>query len=64
MLLPPIGEDIIGIKEAGAAMIVYGGLSFTDISNQERKGIIKGLLRYCELDTLTIAIICEHWIIS
>ena len=62
MLLPPIGEDIIEIKEGGAAMTAYGKLQFTDISKQERKEIVKGLLRYCELDTLAMAMIYEHWL--
>ncbi|PWI47371.1 hypothetical protein CEE45_12315 [Candidatus Heimdallarchaeota archaeon B3_Heim] len=60
-LLPPIGEDIIEIKEGGAAMTAYGKLQFTDISEQERKEIVNGLLRYCELDTLAMAMIYEHW---
>lgn len=62
MLLPPIGEDIIEIKEGGAAMTAYGKLQFTDVSDQQRKELLNGLLRYCELDTLAMAMIYEHWI--
>ena len=63
-LLPPIGEDIIEIKEGGAAMIAFGKLQYTNISEQERKEIVNGLLRYCELDTLAMGMIYEHWINS
>ena len=63
-LLPPIGEDIFEIKEGGAAMIAFGKLQYTNISEQERKEIVNGLLRYCELDTLAMGMIYEHWINS
>jgi hypothetical protein len=63
-LLPPIGGDIIEIKEGGAAMTAYGKLQFTDVSAPEKQEIIKGLLRYCELDTLAMAMIYEHWLSS
>ncbi|MHA2239801.1 MAG: hypothetical protein ACXAB2_15780, partial [Candidatus Hodarchaeales archaeon] len=59
-----IGGDIIEIKEGGAAMTAYGKLQFTDVSAPEKQEIIKGLLRYCELDTLAMAMIYEHWLSS
>ncbi len=62
VLLPPIGEDILDIKEGGAAMTAYGKLQYSDTSEQETNDIIKGLLRYCELDTLAMAMIYEHWL--
>ncbi len=64
VLLPPIGEDILDIKEGGAAMTAYGKLQYSDISEQETNDIIQGLLRYCELDTLAMTMIYEHWLNS
>ena len=64
MLLPLIDKDIIAIKEGGAAMTAYGKLQYTDVPKQEKKDIIKGLLRYCELDTLAMGMIYEHWLNS
>jgi hypothetical protein len=64
MLLPSIDKDIVAIKEGGAAMTAYGKLQYTDVPEQEKRDIIKGLLRYCELDTLAMAMIYEHWLNS
>jgi hypothetical protein len=49
------------IIEGGAAMIAYARLQFTEIQEKERKAIVKGLLKYCELDTLAMVMIWEHW---
>ncbi len=63
-LLPPINGDIIEIKEGGAAMTAYGKLQYTNITPEEKTELIKGLLRYCELDTLAMVMIYEHWLNS
>ncbi|MBX9732432.1 MAG: DUF2779 domain-containing protein [Chitinophagaceae bacterium] len=47
------------IKEGGAAMAAYSLLQFSHISEEESKNIQKALLRYCELDTLAMAMIYE-----
>lgn len=71
-LLPPLFNDIDipedglylesgEIQEGGAAMIAYAKMQFTDMSDKEREAILKGLLRYCELDTLAMLMIYEHW---
>jgi hypothetical protein len=71
-LLGPLYEDIDinadelilerdKITEGGAAMIAYARMQFTEMSDVERKAIIKGLLKYCELDTLAMVMIWEHW---
>jgi len=49
------------IAEGGAAMIAYARMQFTEMSDIERQAIIKGLLKYCELDTLAMVMIWEHW---
>lgn len=71
-LLPPIYEDIDqsqdsyldekgNIRDGGAALMAYSYLQFSDLDNERRNAITKGLLRYCELDTLAMVMIYEHW---
>ncbi len=71
-LLPPLYEDIDleldelilesgNIEQGGAAMVAWARMQFTEMQQEERKAIIKGLLRYCELDTLAMEMIWEHW---
>jgi len=63
-LLPSIDGDIGEIREGSAAMTAYGMLQYTNITPEEKSSIIGGLLRYCELDTLAMAMIYEHWLNS
>ena len=49
------------INDGGGAMTAFGKLQFTDIPEEERKEIISDLLRYCELDTLAMLMLYEHW---
>ena len=49
------------IKEGGAALIAYAKMQFTDMSDTEREALRKALLQYCELDTLAMVMIYEHW---
>jgi hypothetical protein len=71
-LLPPLFEDIdydqiesflmrSNIQEGGAAMTAYAKMQFARISDIERDSIIKGLLKYCELDTLAMVMMWEYW---
>ncbi len=71
-LLPPLFENIDDyeiedfvmrndIKDGGAAMTAYAKMQFTQISDKERELIAKGLLKYCELDTLAMVLIWEYW---
>lgn len=50
------------IKNGGAAMMAYCKSQFTDMSDQEREGIRKALLKYCELDTLAMVMLVEYWL--
>ncbi len=70
--LKPIYEDLnIGldqyidekgnIRDGGAAMMAYSYLQFSDLDENRRRAIAEGLLRYCELDTLAMVMIYEHW---
>jgi len=49
------------IQEGGAALIAYAKMQFTDMSDAEREALRKALLQYCELDTLAMVMIYEHW---
>ena len=71
-LLPPLFEGIdddqidqflmrSNIQEGGAAMTAYAKMQFASISDIERDSIIKGLLKYCELDTLAMVMVWEYW---
>lgn len=71
-LLPPLFEEedldrdarIFNqrhLDDGGAAMLAYARMQFTEMTDEERKSVIAGLLRYCELDTLAMVMIFEHW---
>ena len=71
-LLPPLFEGIddekienffmrSDIHEGGAAMTAYARMQFASITDLERDSIIKGLLKYCELDTLAMVMVWEYW---
>ena len=50
------------IAEGGAAATAYARLQFEELDNNARNRIESALLRYCELDTLAMAMIMESWI--
>lgn len=72
-LLPPIFEnwsameledtlsDIENIADGGAALTAYAKLQYVDMSENERAVITQGLLKYCELDTLAMVMVYEHF---
>jgi hypothetical protein len=39
----------------------FAKMQFTEMNVLERDHIIKGLLKYCELDTLAMVMIYEFW---
>ena len=71
--LPPIFQKIKknspseistfnNLDDGGAAMTAYGFLQFSNTNNDLRKKIEDALLRYCELDTMAMVIIFEHFL--
>ncbi|HEX9667322.1 MAG TPA: DUF2779 domain-containing protein [Thermodesulfobacteriota bacterium] len=71
-LLPPLYEDVDisqgllllendPISEGGAAMMAYAKMQYSEMSDEERNAVVSGLLKYCELDTLAMVMIYEHW---
>lgn len=53
--------DIDNIADGGAALTAYGKIQYVDMTKLEREEITKGLLKYCELDTLAMVMIYEHF---
>lgn len=49
------------IEDGSAAMLAYSKLQFTDMIAKEREILTSALLQYCELDTLAMLMIYEHW---
>ncbi len=49
------------IHDGAAATTAYAKLQFTQMSDSERKALIEALLQYCELDTLAMLMIYQHW---
>jgi hypothetical protein len=49
------------LKDGGAVMTAFAKMQFSEMSTTEKEFIEKGLLRYCELDTLAMVMIMEHW---
>jgi hypothetical protein len=71
-LLPPLFEDVDEemlddfitdpkLADGGAAMTAYARMQFSEMTDSERNLIGKGLLRYCELDTLAMVMIWEYF---
>ena len=75
--LPPvfsnINDDYVGsvngqnlsfntINDGGAAMTAYSYLQFGDLDQTLRNNIKKSLLKYCELDTMAMVMIFEHFL--
>lgn len=71
--LPKLFEDISDVdtelinvhaelNNGSAASVAYERLQAEDVPQELREAIEKGLLKYCELDTLAMVMIYEAWI--
>ena len=49
------------IQDGAAALIAFGKMQFTKMEEDERSALLAALLQYCELDTLAMVMIYEHW---
>lgn len=49
------------IDDGGAAMTAWSRSQFTEMQDSERKAIESALLKYCELDTLSMVWLLEYW---
>lgn len=73
--LPPVFKDIPqnwfddeaplfhddSIDDGGAAMTAWSRMQFTEMLPTERHAIEAALLKYCELDTLSMVWLLEYW---
>ena len=42
-------------------MTAYCLLQFAEVPEAQRVALVRGLLRYCELDTMAMVMIFEYW---
>jgi len=54
-------SEVHQIADGGAALFAYAKMQDTSINELERTETRAALLRYCELDTLAMVMICEHF---
>jgi len=54
-------SEIEDIANGGAALTAYGKLQYTDMEQSEIVELTSALLKYCELDTLAMVMIYEHF---
>ena len=54
-------SELDGIADGGAALTAYAKLQYVDMDDNEREEITTALLKYCELDTLAMVMIYEHF---
>ncbi len=54
-------DEEADVADGGAAAMAYARLQFEDLSLSKRNGIEAALLRYCELDTLAMAMVVQAW---
>ena len=54
-------SEIEDIDNGGAALTAYGKLQYTDMTEAEVDELSSALLKYCELDTLAMVMIFEHF---
>lgn len=72
-MLPPLFEgwdqeekeetvsEMEDIADGGMALTAYAKLQYVDMSEKEREELSAGLKKYCELDTLAMVMIYEHF---
>lgn len=49
------------IDDGAAAMIAFSKMQFTAMTELERNTLKQALLQYCELDTLAMVMLYQHW---
>ena len=54
-------SEMEGIADGGAALTAYAKLQYMDMEENERDEITNALLKYCELDTLAMVMVYEHF---
>lgn len=49
------------LANGGAAMCAYAKMQYTQMTQAEQDELAEALLKYCELDTLAMVMIYQHW---
>lgn len=57
--LDSLVDNLEGLADGGTAMMAYNMLQFSEVPVYQREKIRNALLRYCELDTLAMVMLCE-----
>lgn len=50
-----------GVGRGTEAMVLYGKMLTGSVPSPQKKQAVRALLKYCELDTLAMVMIYEHW---
>jgi len=53
-------SEMEDVSNGGAAMVAYAKLQYQNMTIPERDELVKGLLKYCELDTLAMVMLYEE----
>jgi hypothetical protein len=53
-------SEMKDVSNGGAAMMAYAKLQYEDMLESEREELARGLLKYCELDTLAMVMLYEE----
>jgi hypothetical protein len=54
-------SELEGIADVGMELTAYAKLQYVVMSEREREELTSGLKKYCELDTLEMVMIYEHF---
>jgi hypothetical protein len=60
-LLETFLSDADEVADGGAAMMAFARMQFSEMNDLEFASLRQGLLRYCELDTLAMVMLIEHF---
>ncbi|HET6527178.1 MAG TPA: DUF2779 domain-containing protein, partial [Balneolaceae bacterium] len=56
-----VEKEVGSVRRGTEAMVAYGKLISRKLPEDELKGYQQSLFRYCELDTLAMVMIYQHW---
>jgi hypothetical protein len=56
-----IEDQGTGISSGDEALMAFVRLQRQDMSKEDRRRLVDALLKYCELDTLAMVMLFEHW---
>jgi hypothetical protein len=54
-------QNAAAVGRGTEAMVLYGKILTGALNRDQKKGALQSLQRYCELDTLAMVMIYEHW---